>query len=82
MRPGPVRSWAGLFQVFNQPEADVLRQGNAFYTVSLAGRVATAPGVNASRRFWAGFSIASVAPAVVKRSKRYRFWKCVGMRRV
>src|SRR4030081_3843677 len=27
---------AGLFQVFDQPEADVLRQGNAFYTVSLA----------------------------------------------
>ena len=27
---------AGLFQVFDQPETDVLRQGNAFYTVSLA----------------------------------------------
>ena len=27
---------AGLLQIFNQPEADVLRQGNAFYTVSLA----------------------------------------------
>jgi hypothetical protein len=27
---------AGLLQVFDQPEADVLRQGNAFYTVSFA----------------------------------------------
>src|ERR1700722_13865170 len=27
---------AGLFQVIDQPEADVLRQGNAFYTVSFA----------------------------------------------
>jgi hypothetical protein len=27
---------AGLFQVFDKPEADVLRQGNAFYAVSFA----------------------------------------------
>jgi len=27
---------AGLCQVFDQPETDVPRQGNAFYTVSLA----------------------------------------------
>ena len=27
---------AGLLQVIDQPETDVLRQGNAFYTVSLA----------------------------------------------
>jgi hypothetical protein len=35
-RPAQCVRGAGLFQVFDQPETDILRQGNAFYTVPLA----------------------------------------------